>query len=266
MMQSQKTEATGDDSRRPVAVRSASIHVPKTAELVAGALRLLIVRGELTEGDNLPPESALMQQFDVSRPTLREAFRILESEQLITVRRGARGGAQVRMPTGDNVARYAALVLQYRGATVRDVYQARAVLEPACARMLAERRSAADLDVLRRAVEREEQEADHKRILEQPSFHRLVMELSGNKTLFLLSEVTHRICYLATVSQLKSESDRTYERRAAERLQSWHASLVELVEQRNGPAAEKLWADHLAETDSFMVEGIRTQTVLDLFS
>ena len=72
---------------------AAPVKVPKTAELVATQLRNQIVRGDLREGDALPPEAALMAQFGVSRPTLREAFRVLESEALISVRRGARGGA-----------------------------------------------------------------------------------------------------------------------------------------------------------------------------
>ena len=69
---------------------AAPVKVPKTAELVAAQLRRQIVRGDLREGDALPPEATLMEQFAVSRPTLREAFRVLESEALISVRRGAR--------------------------------------------------------------------------------------------------------------------------------------------------------------------------------
>ena len=71
------------------------VRVPKTAELVAGQIRRQIIRGDIEEGDALLPESELMSQFGVSRPTLREAFRILESESLITVTRGARGGARL---------------------------------------------------------------------------------------------------------------------------------------------------------------------------
>src|SRR5207245_2326520 len=59
------------------------VRVPKTAELVARSLRRQIIRGELGQGEALPSESALMEQFGVSRPTLREAFRVLESESLI---------------------------------------------------------------------------------------------------------------------------------------------------------------------------------------
>ena len=67
------------------------MRVPKTAELVAGHLRAQIVRGELRDGDALPPEMELVERYGISRPTLREAFRVLESEALISVRRGARG-------------------------------------------------------------------------------------------------------------------------------------------------------------------------------
>ena len=122
---------------------AASVRVPKTAELVAAHVRRRIVRGELKEGDALPPESALMDEFAISRPTLREAFRILESEGLITVRRGARGGARVQIPTSEVAARYAGLVLQHRGTTLADVLDARVIVEAPAAGIVAGRRDRA---------------------------------------------------------------------------------------------------------------------------
>src|SRR3954452_17953247 len=127
---------------------AAPVRVPKTAELVASHLRRQIVRGELKEGDALPPEGALMEHFGVSRPTLREAFRVLESEALISVRRGARGGARVHAPDGDVAARYAGLVLQVRGATLADVYAARKAIELAALEAPKHRRSDAGLKPL----------------------------------------------------------------------------------------------------------------------
>src|SRR6201996_2829510 len=130
--------------------------VPKAAELVAADLRRQIIRGELAEGDALPPESDLMARFGVSRPTLREAFRVLESENLITIRRGARGGARVQPPGREVAARYAAFTLEYRGVTVRDVYDARAALEVPSVGKLARERTTEDLEVLDRALSEQE--------------------------------------------------------------------------------------------------------------
>jgi GntR family transcriptional repressor for pyruvate dehydrogenase complex len=60
-----------------------TFRVPKMAEMISDHLRRQIVRGELSEGDVLPSEQELQTRFNVSRPTLREAFRILESESRI---------------------------------------------------------------------------------------------------------------------------------------------------------------------------------------
>ena len=119
------------------------------ADLLATHLRARILRGEFKPGDTLPPETDLMADLQVSRPTLREALRILETESLISVHRGARGGARVLKPDLSVAARYVGLVLQVENTTIVDVYQTRLVLEPACARLLAE---AADPDSHRRAA------------------------------------------------------------------------------------------------------------------
>ena len=52
-----------------------AVRSPKTAELVAGTLRRMVVDGQLKDGDFLPNEAELMAHFGVSRPTLREAVR-----------------------------------------------------------------------------------------------------------------------------------------------------------------------------------------------
>jgi DNA-binding FadR family transcriptional regulator len=51
----------------------------KMSDQVAARIRRMIARGELVDGDWLPTEAELIQRFGVSRPTLREAFRLLEA-------------------------------------------------------------------------------------------------------------------------------------------------------------------------------------------
>src|SRR2546430_9641849 len=104
---------------------------------IADELRSLIVNGQLDEGESLGREPDLVERFGVSRPSLREALRILEAEGLITVVRGVLGGVIVHQPNERMTARTAALVLQSRNVTLGDVHQARSVIEPAAVRGLA---------------------------------------------------------------------------------------------------------------------------------
>jgi DNA-binding transcriptional regulator YhcF (GntR family) len=66
----------------------ARVRPMKMSDQVAGQIRRMIARGELVDGDWLPPEAELIERFGVSRPTLREAFRLLEGDSLVTIRRG----------------------------------------------------------------------------------------------------------------------------------------------------------------------------------
>lgn len=79
-----------------------------------------------------------MEHFQVSRPTLREAVRVLESDQLVEVRRGSRTGAHVRVPGPQIVARPACLLLELSGATLADVTTARIAIETPAAKLPAD--------------------------------------------------------------------------------------------------------------------------------
>src|ERR1700722_14195902 len=125
---------------------------PKAAEVAVAALRRRIILGLLAEGDALPSEDDLMIELGVSKPTLRQAIRILESESLVTVRRGARGGMHVSVPRIETAAGYAATVLEFRGTTISDLFEAAAALEGHCAAMLARSRNIEQLERLRTAA------------------------------------------------------------------------------------------------------------------
>ncbi|MEU1344881.1 FadR/GntR family transcriptional regulator [Streptomyces sp. NPDC090075] len=242
------------------------VRVPKMAELVAARLRRMIVRGELAEGESLPSETALMEQFAVSRPTLREAFRVLESESLINVRRGARGGARVQIPEGTVAARYAGVVLEYRGTTLKDVYDARTVIEAPCAGLLAERRTDEDLARLRAAV------AEAEGLMDDPSafirahmeFHALVVELAGNQTLGVLNGMVRHIIDQANWSHVDLDAGSPENIRANRRGFRAHVALVDLVAAHRSEAAEDLWRIHLQEAEDYLLQSRSMTTVLDL--
>ena len=243
------------------------VRVPKTAELVAAQLRRQIVRGELKEGDALPPEAALMDEFGVSRPTLREAFRVLEAESLISIRRGSRGGARVHTPSGEVAARYTGLLLQYRGTTVGDVYKVRMILEPPAAGMLAANNSSAALGVLREALAEEERSLEDSMTFAHKSarFHELVLEQAGNQTLDVIAGMLADIIDLhqeVVVAEGVSRPTHGRETRAAHKA---HAHLVELVEAGDEQAAAEHWKEHMEAIGEFLLKGAGAKTVVELF-
>jgi GntR family transcriptional regulator, transcriptional repressor for pyruvate dehydrogenase complex len=244
-----------------------SFRVPKTAELVAAHIRGRIVRGELLEDDALPSESNLMEEFSVSRPTLREAFRILESEGLITIRRGARGGARVQVPSTEVAANYAGLVLQHRGATVADVLEARAAIEPHGAGMVAARsdrkRSARALRKFQKDNSYEATDERYARTFFE--FNRLLVSLTGNETLILVTAMLEMISEAATSRADAFDIAGPHLLELHRRVTRTRAKLADLIEAGDIDAAETLWRAHLVEAGKVIVRG-RPGKVVDVLS
>ena len=100
----------------------------RASERIAEELRREIIAGHPV--DRTP---ALMARFGVSRPTLREAFRVLESEALIEVRHGSRRGVRPLRPAADSAARVTGQTLQALGTTIEQLYEAREAFDRAIA-------------------------------------------------------------------------------------------------------------------------------------
>lgn len=127
---------TAIGSGRPARRRLTS---PRIAETVANELRQQIIDGELADGDLLPPQAVLVEKFNVSLVSLREALRILETEGLVSVRRGNRGGAVVHAPAKASTAYMLGLLLQSEDVLLSDLAGALQELEPMCAALAAKR-------------------------------------------------------------------------------------------------------------------------------
>jgi GntR family transcriptional repressor for pyruvate dehydrogenase complex len=242
------------------------VRVPKAAELVAAQLRGQIVRGVLGEGDALPPEHELMQRFGVSRPTLREALRVLEGESLLSIQRGARGGARIHTPDGDAAARYAGLALQFRGATVADVYRARTALDLASLRMILERAGDVDLTALRENVAAMEAAADPLAYVTlHNEFHRVLVQIGGNQTLTIFEEMIHHIIELHGEYEVAQHDELEVRAKAIGGART-HARLLALIEAHDTPAALELWRHHLDEVTKMVLHGDDATTVLELLA
>lgn len=253
----------------PVGNRSnaEAVRVPKTAELVAKQIRNAIIRGELTDGDTLPAESHLIAEFEVSRPTIREAVRILESEGLVTVARGARGGARISSPNFEMIQRAAGITLQAQRVTIGDVYEMYTIFEPPAARLVAERNSEQAVPLLRAIIEKE-MALTRDRFAVTPvmaEFHRVLIEMAGNKTLMVIHQALRGLGEAhMELAQRRSPIDPEYSERQLRFGFKSHARLVDLIEARDGPGAEAHWRNHMIAAGKVWMAKIGSDSIVDL--
>jgi GntR family transcriptional repressor for pyruvate dehydrogenase complex len=232
---------------------------------IADELRSLIVSGELSEGDSLGHEPDLVERFGVSRPSLREALRILEAEGLITVVRGVRGGVVVHSPDERMTARTAALLLQARNVSLADVFEARSLLEPIAARTIANARGhRAAVKELRALIHEEEEAiADPARFaVANAAFHQRLVARAGNQTLNIVAEMLSEIVVRA-VTAVSSSDDANGSLSVRKRGLRSQERLLDLIEAGDGAAAEEHWRSHMQVVGRVML-GQDASTVVDL--
>lgn len=161
-----------------------------TAEIVAADLRRQIVAGKLADGTFLPRQNDLLDLYEVSRPSLREALRVLESEGLISIRRGKLGGAVVHRPSLHMVAQTLGLVLDSQSVSTPDLSTALNLLEPQCVGLCAARadRHKTVIPLLRDSHEYAASVIDDVQSFTVASrrFHEILVTECGNFSLTLL--------------------------------------------------------------------------------
>ena len=244
--------------------------LPRMAELVASDLRRRIIGGNLEDGAELPREAELLEEFSVSRPSLREALRILETEGLIRIRRGKVGGAIVRRPTAQSTAYHVGLTLQSRGVTLRDLAQARGVLEPACAGFAASQDARSRKKIVKQLSELiDENEAclgESYAFTESAlKFHAALVELSGNTTVAVLAGALEAVWS----SQERHWAERVSHdggypdpRAQGEALRA-HRRVVRAIEEGDPDTAIQSMRTHLAKSQPYVSDRDQFLDVLE---
>lgn len=219
---------------------------PKMSGLIGDDLRRQIIRGELRDGDALPSEAELMARYGVSRPTLREALRILESESLLSVSRGARGGMHVVAPSERMVARYVAWFLEFQQVPMIDVHEAMMAIELPAVEQLAKTGTQADFDALRAQldIERATEAEWLSAISAGTDFHRLLVDRAGNRTLATMHRTIEEIV-LASGAEIGRASGQQDLRHETDSFHAVHRKVLDLITAHQAEEASMLWRRHL---------------------
>ena len=139
-------------------------------------------------GKVMGSESQLLERFSVSRAVLREAIRVLEHHEIVSMRRGPGGGLAVEHPTSAAAVRATALNLDFLGAGAADIFETRVALELRCVELAAARIEEAGSARLR-AVTESEQQPEHVCSLSSHEIHQVLAEMSGNPAFVLFIDM-----------------------------------------------------------------------------
>ena len=241
-----------DRLKRRYSFQDTSRRRQKASEVIAAEILDSVTKNALVEGQPLMSEAAMLQAYNCGRGTLREALRILEVNGLITIKAGPGGGALVGAVDPIHFGRMASRYFQMAGATIRDIIEARLILEPEAAALAAKRRMPGELDRLQEWLDMEDrvhlQDAGAY-MTDAHEFHSIILGMSGNVVLDLIA---------LAIKDVFNSRVRTaiYPASARKKLQEVHKEIAMLVLDGQGEQAASLMRTHLEEFAAYAARRI----------
>jgi DNA-binding FadR family transcriptional regulator len=209
---------------------------------IASAIRDAIIEGRLIVDQRLPSEAELVEQFQVSRPTVREALKRLAAQSLIRTQRGATGGAFVNRISFEEAYSQqittSTLLLSMNAVSFETACEARYALERACAPLSAARRSADHLATMRAEIHRQSQPGltDEAFCASDVAFHRALVDGAGNPVMsYQLAGAVEAMQPLMNMI--------TFTARSREVIVGLHQRIADALEARSGDETEAALSD-----------------------
>ncbi len=235
------------------------IRQPKLSDVIEQELERLIVEGTLVPGQQLPPERELAKQFDVSRPSIREAIQRLEAKRLLNRRQG--GGTFVSEKMWTSFSDPLLNLLSNHSETQLDLLEARHAMEGISAYFAALRGTEEDFQRIQESIEQihlqqrqQDVEAEASKVVE---------------FLVLLTEAAHNVVLLHIVRSLAPlleknvlQNLKLLHRRpeVIEKVSKHRASIVDAIVSGEPEKARELSHSHLAYIEETLLDLSREQT------
>lgn len=222
--------SVSDEARKP----------RKAYEQIITHIREAISSGKLHPGDRLPPEVDLARSLGVSRPTVREALKVLEALNVLESSTGPTGGTFVKPLDAAGVADYLmdsiSLLLDVQELTLEELWVARGAIEIPVAGMAALKRTEQDLAVLRGIIESDEHRDFHA-YFPDITFHTTIAEASRNRLLSLFMLSIH--------TTIKALAERYVLPEAKQVSQDQHRLIYEAILDQDEALARRYMKEHL---------------------
>ena len=228
--------------------RGRSVFRPrKTATLLAQRIVGEIADRQLDPGTPLPPEREMLEEYGVARGTLREALRFLEIQGVVTIKTGPGGGPVVGRPESRHFASTIAMMLQLSYTSFGAVLEARVTLEPARARMAAERITDEELEELHDSLIQLREHIDDVDLFlaENERFHSIIAQAAGNAVFALVISSLTWICDGTALGVEYSEESRKAVSRE-------HTRIYRAIALRDPDRAAAAMAVHIGDFATYL--------------
>ena len=237
----EETRRRGGDQEMGIApIKSTRIY-----QEIVRQVKGMIAEGRLKSGDQLPPERDLAEKFVVSRTSVREALRALESLGLVEIRPGE--GTFVREVSVESLIEPLALVMLSQREAIGELFEARRLIEPALAALAARRATPEDVQEMERILEAQAKEVAAGRTgLEQDAqFHSAIGAAAHNRA---ITRIAHAVMDL--LRQSREDSLNTPGR--PDRSHNDHRRLLAAIRARDENAARQAMIDHLEAVEALI--------------
>jgi GntR family transcriptional repressor for pyruvate dehydrogenase complex len=217
----------------------------KTYERIVRHIRGEISSRKLRPGDRLQPEADLARSLGVSRPTVREALKVLESQNVLRSSTGPTGGTFVEALDGTGVAKYLtdsiSLLLEVDELTLEELWEAREITDVPAAELAALRRTEQDIFVIEKTLQMDELKMGVAIISHIP-FHTAIAEASKNRMLSLFAGSIHMTLRTLAERYVIPDDVLPEVKRISQRQ---HRLICEAISEQDGTLAASLMREHL---------------------
>ncbi len=214
------------------AVKKKRIH-----EEIVAQIREEVAKGRLKSGDQLPSERELSERFQVSRASVREAIRALESRGLVKIKSGE--GTFVASNLETLFSPLASAILQQKDVLL-DIYEARKVIEPAMAALAAKRASSEEIQQMEEILEKQTRQIAEggTGVEADTAFHSVLAQAAKNKVFLKLND-----SIVDSLHETRERSLQIHGRPA--RSLAGHRKILEAVRAKDAAKARQAMLDHL---------------------
>ena len=223
----------------------------KIFEDIVRQIRRLIKKGRLKAGDKLPPERDLAQAFKVSRASVREAIRVLESARLVKTYVG--DGTYVETGSVENLVKPLATVVVGGRETLMEIFAVRKMFEPELAYLAAESATADEISELKRILGQQRKKMGNPGLVTEIdySFHLFLAKMAKSQVFLKLYNTLAELIN-QTREEFLQEGDRP------QKSVDGHAEILSAIEKGNPTLAKKAMAGHLRNIEREALRGGKT--------